>query len=43
MAAIILGIIGALFTLIGLIPLLGLVNFISIPLLVIGLNRTQAR
>lgn len=37
MASIILGIIGLLFVLLGLIPFLGLVNWIAIPLLVIGL------
>ena len=37
MGAIIWGIIGAFFTLIGLIPFLGITNFISIPCLVIGI------
>lgn len=37
MAAIILGIIGAFFALLGLIPFMGICNWISIPLLVIGL------
>lgn len=37
MGSIIWGIIGAFFTLLGLIPFLGIMNFISIPLLVIGL------
>lgn len=37
MGAIVWGIIGAFFTLIGLIPFYGIVNFFSIPCLVIGL------
>ena len=37
MSAVILGILGALFTLIGLIPFLGIANWISIHLLLIGL------
>jgi hypothetical protein len=37
MGAIILGMIGVFFTLLGLIPFLGIMNFFSIPLLVIGL------
>lgn len=37
MGSLILGIIGALFALIGLVPFLGILNWIAIPLLVIGL------
>lgn len=37
MSAIIFGILGAFFTLLGLIPFMGIINFFSIPLLVIGL------
>lgn len=37
MSAIIFGILGAFFTLLGLIPFLGIINFFSIPLLTIGL------
>ncbi len=37
MGSLILGIIGALFALIGIIPLLGLMNYVAIPLLLIGL------
>lgn len=37
MGSIIWGIIGTFFALIGLVPFLGIMNFISIPLLVIGL------
>jgi len=37
MASIILGIIGLFFVLIGLIPLLGIMNWLGLPLLVIGL------
>lgn len=36
-ASIVFGIIGLFFALIGLIPLLGIVNWIAIPLLVLGL------
>lgn len=37
MGAIIWGILGAFFALLGLIPFLGIMNFFSIPMLVIGL------
>ena len=37
MASIILGVIGLFFVLLGLIPLLGIMNWLGIPLLVIGL------
>lgn len=37
MGSLILGIIGALFALIGIIPLLGLMNYVAIPLFLIGL------
>ena len=37
MGAVIWGILGAFFTLLGLIPFLGIMNFFSIPMLVIGL------
>ena len=37
MASIILGVIGLFFVLMGLIPLLGIMNWLGIPLLVIGL------
>lgn len=37
MGAIIWGILGAFFALLGLIPFLGIMNFLSIPMLVIGL------
>lgn len=37
MGSLILGIIGALFALVGIVPLLGMMNYIAIPLLLIGL------
>lgn len=37
MGSVVLGVIGALITLFGLIPLLGIFNFFSIPVLAIGL------
>lgn len=37
MASIVIGIVGAFFALLGLVPFLGIVNFIGIPILALGL------